>query len=67
MSDNSEYGHDDEDLVDFLQSLDESSVEVTEWESKFIASNLDSIKFSPAQRESIENMINRYGKRIGWL
>lgn len=57
----------DEDLVDFLQTLDDSDVEVTEWEAKFISSNLDAIAFSPKQRESINQMIEKYGQRISWL
>lgn len=57
----------DEDLVDFLQSLDKSDVEVTDWEAKFIASNIDAIGFTERQRESITAMIERYGRRIGWL
>ena len=56
-----------EDLLDFLQALDNSDVEVTDWEAKFIASNLDAISFSPAQKAQIRVMIQQYGKRIGWL
>lgn len=57
----------DEEMVDFLQALDSSDVEATDWEAKFIASNLDAIAFSPKQRESVLEMINKYGRRIGWL
>lgn len=59
--------YDDEQRVDFLQTLDNADVEVTDWEAKFISSNLDAISFTPRQREIIREMINRYGKRIGWL
>ena len=57
----------DEEMVDFLQSLDNSDVEASEWEAEFIESNLDAIAFSPKQRRSIMEMIEKYGKRIGWL
>lgn len=57
----------DEELLDFLQSLDNSEVEVGEWEAKFVESNLDAISFSPRQREVINSMIEKYGKRIAWL
>jgi hypothetical protein len=57
----------DEDLVDFLQSLDGSDVEVTDWEARFIASNLDATWFTDRQRESIRAMVEKYGRRIGWL
>lgn len=59
--------YDDETLLDFLHTLDDSEVEVTEWESKFIAGNMDATGFTTRQRQAIEEMIQKYGKRIGWL
>jgi len=57
----------DEELVDFLQALDESDTTPTDWEIQFIASHLDEIAFTPRQREAVRGMIDKYGKRIGWL
>ncbi len=59
--------YDDEQLNDFLQALDESDVDVSDWESKFIQSNLDTYVFTDNQRKSIQEMIEKYGNRIGWL
>jgi hypothetical protein len=56
-----------DDLRDFLKSLDESEVQVTDWEAQFLEGNLDEIAFSPKQRKSILLMIEKYGQRIGWL
>lgn len=54
------------DLKDFLKKLDNSDVNVSDWEAQFIESNLDADSFSPAQRRKIEEMIEQYGARIGW-
>jgi hypothetical protein len=59
--------YDDEQLNDFLQALDESDVEVSGFEAKFIESNLDTYIFSDRQREVIQEMVGKYGKRLGWL
>lgn len=61
------FPYDDEQMVDFIQMLDESEVEVNEWEAGFIASNLDAIHFTNGQRRKIMEMIQRYGERIEWL
>lgn len=55
----------DSELRDFLKALDESSIEVTDWEAQFIESNLDNDFFSPKQREVIQRMIDKYGTRLG--
>jgi hypothetical protein len=65
MSETLQYN--DDEMVDFLQTLDEADVEVDNWEAGFIASNLDAIHFSDGQRKKIMEMIEKYGKRIGWL
>jgi hypothetical protein len=54
------------DLRRFLKMLDEADTNVNDWEAEFIASNLDADFFSPKQRQSIEQMMETYGKRIGW-
>lgn len=53
-------------LLDFLKSLDESSIDVSDWEAKFIESNLDRDSFSPKQREAIMKLMTKYGKKIGY-
>lgn len=55
-----------QDLRRFLKMLDEADVNVNDWEAKFIASNLDAEFFSAKQRKAIEDMMEKYGKRIGW-
>jgi hypothetical protein len=56
----------DDQLNEFLLALDEGNVDVTEFEAKFIESNLSTYNFSLRQRQVIEQMIEKYGKRIGW-
>ena len=58
---------DDERRRAFLDALDESDrVEVTEWEEKFLDSNVGHETFSPAQRDVIDKMVIRYGGKIKW-
>lgn len=60
--------YDDETLNDFLQSLDDAAdVDLTTFEMDFIGDNLDTYVFTPKQRDVIYEMIEKYGKRIGWL
>jgi hypothetical protein len=59
--------YDDEELNDFLHALDDSDIEASPFEAKFIESNLDIYIFTDRQREVIDEMIRKYGKRIGWL
>ncbi len=59
--------YDDEELNDFLHALDESDIEASAFEAKFIESNQDTYIFTDRQREVINEMIQKYGKRIGWL
>jgi hypothetical protein len=57
----------DADYADFLKALNEAAIEVSDWEAKFIESNLETEMFSPRQVVSLNELIERYGKRIGWL
>ena len=55
----------DSDRVRFLHDLDKSErVEVTDWEAKFIESNLDQEMFSPKQREIIDRMMRQYDQKL---
>ncbi len=51
---------------DFLEQLDNAEMEVTDWEARFLESNLGRDFFSDAQRQVIDQMMERYGERIGW-
>lgn len=55
----------DQELRDFLKALDESDINVTDWEAKFIEGNLDNDFFSPKQREVVTRLIDKYGVRLG--
>lgn len=50
----------------FLKKLDNSDVTVSDWEAQFIGSNLGKASYSPKQRASIDQMIEKYSERIGW-
>ena len=56
----------DLERVKFLQKLDKSDVDVTDWEAQFIASTLEKTFFTPKQREVVDKLIDRYGSRIKW-
>jgi hypothetical protein len=56
----------DDELGEFLEALDEASIEVNDFESRFIESNMERSSFSNGQRKVILEMIERYGRRIGW-
>lgn len=49
-----------QDLLDILKELDESEIEVTDWEARFIESNLDARTFSRKQKEIITKMWRKY-------
>ena len=52
---------------EFLRKLDESDrVTVSDWEAKFIESNLDRDYFTDKQVEIVEKMVSKYGAKIGW-
>lgn len=53
-------------LRDFLKKLDDSDVNVSDWEAQFIESNLTRDFFSAKQREITMKLMERYGKRIGY-
>jgi len=57
---------DDSELRHFLEMLDASDVNVTDWEANFIESNLQRDHFSAKQREIVMKMIEKYGQRIGF-
>lgn len=60
----------DQDRLAFLKALDWADVEVSDWEAKFLESNLARAVgptgevFSAKQREIIDGMIARYGERV---
>lgn len=58
----------DQERVSFLQALDKAwtTVDLNEWESSFLESNLTRSSFSPKQRESIDLMIERHRDKIKW-
>lgn len=55
-----------EEFRKFLKMLDNADVNVSDWDASFIASNLSREHFSPKQREKVMEMMEKYGKRIGW-
>lgn len=57
---------DDSELRHFLEMLDASDVNVTDWEATFIESNLQREHFSAKQREIVMKMIEKYGQRVGF-
>jgi hypothetical protein len=57
---------DSQALRDFLKMLDEADETVSDFEAHFIESNLTREHFSPKQREIVMQMMERYGKRIGY-
>lgn len=50
----------DRDCQDFLRCLDDAPFECTDWEAEFLETNLGRTTFTPAQRQSIERMMNKY-------
>lgn len=60
MSDVSDWT--DEDILDYLQALDASRYEVTDFDAGFIESNLNrTLPFTAAQREHVARLVARYG------
>ena len=58
---------DSEELRRFLKLLDSTeAVTVSDWEARFVESNLDREHFSPRQREIVMKLMEKYGQRIGW-
>jgi hypothetical protein len=57
-----------EEFRRFLKKLDDAAdtLSVSDWEATFIESNLSREHFSPKQREKVMDMMEKYGKRIGW-
>ena len=54
-------------LKNFLVQLDNATFEVTDWEAKFIETCLGREHYSPKQREQIMKLIEKYGRKIGYL
>jgi DNA-binding ferritin-like protein (Dps family) len=56
----------DEDRISFLDDLDKSDVNVTEWEANFIDSVFERRQetFSDKQREAIDRMMKQYENKI---
>jgi len=50
----------------FLRQLNNAEVDVNAWEAEFIASNLTRENFSGKQREIVQKLRDRYGRRIGF-
>ena len=51
----------DEDCVEFLQWLDDHKrIEPTEFECKFIESNLDRKTFTAKQKDVVRSMVKKY-------
>ena len=57
----------DTERNEFLNELDNSPIDVTDWESKFIESNIDRMHFSDRQRVTVDKMIEKYGDRLGFF
>jgi len=57
---------DSEELRKFLKLLDGADVNVSDWETQFIGSNLTRDHFSLKQREIVMKLMEKYGKRIGY-
>ena len=56
----------DAQRAEFLAALDESDVEVSDWEARFVESNLGRGRFSVRQRKAADRLIEKYRGRIGW-
>lgn len=51
-----------EDISAYLTDLDnDSSVELTDWESSFVASNMNRTSFSEKQRKVVADLVKKYG------
>lgn len=49
------------DAREFLAWLDNSDHTVTDWEARFIESNLDRTEFTASQKRVIQDLLNEYG------
>lgn len=65
---NSETGedHSDDERCEFLDKLDKSPIEVSQWEAEFIDSTKTRRDFTPNQRDAIDRMIRKYRSRINF-
>jgi hypothetical protein len=58
---------DEQDIerLEFLRDLDDAEhINVSEWEAKFIDSNIVFPRYTPAQREVIDQLREKYGSRL---
>jgi hypothetical protein len=53
---------DDLERAEFLKALDKADVDVSDWEAKFIESNLGRSSFSVGQRSVIDSLANKYNE-----
>ena len=57
----------DERLRAFLDALDESNEDVSDWEAGFMESNVDREEFTEPQRRNVlAKMIEKYGHKVAW-
>ena len=58
--------HSDLDRRDFLRALDKAAaeVEVSDWDAKFIESNLERTFFTSKQRDVINKLYRQYKDKI---
>ena len=54
----------DLDRLDFLKALDKADFELSDWEARFVASNLTRTYFTFGQIEVIEELMEKYKKRL---
>ena len=57
----------DGDRGKFLRVLDcATEIDLTEWELDFLGNRLGQMSFTPKQRAVIDELIDKYGERIGF-
>lgn len=56
----------DKDRAAFIHALDHSPLEITDWESHFLETNINRRTFSDGQRQVIDTLVSRYGPRLKW-
>ena len=50
----------DSERKEFLEKLDDSEAAITDWEARFIESNIKRISFTDGQRTIIDGMYTKY-------
>jgi len=52
----------DDDIKQYLNDLDnDESTELSDWDARFIESNLERNQFTNKQRAVVQKMVDRYG------